>query len=168
MRNLYDVYKAIQADEGDHVTAMKACLDPNIRLVSPSVERRLVTAAALFATLGLLVNGGGSPSDVGIDTSAIENFSTEGIAETAVSGLAALLSQIMGGTSTDTVEGVEGAVEATELFLERASAEKALSLVVGGLTWLFGTSILTNSAKDDSSGSVEDCEDDSTKEEGTT
>ena len=62
-----NVFKAIQADEGDHVSAMKACLDPSVAIKSPSIERRLVTAATLMSALGLVVNGGLLPSDVGVD-----------------------------------------------------------------------------------------------------
>ena len=52
MRTLYDVFHAIRSDEGDHVGTMKACLDPKVAVLSPSLERRFVTGAALAAAIG--------------------------------------------------------------------------------------------------------------------
>ena len=49
MQSLYDVFKAIQADEGDHVTTMEACLDPDVAVQSPSLEQKVLTAAALVS-----------------------------------------------------------------------------------------------------------------------
>jgi len=49
MRNLHDVFTAIAEDEGDHVSTMNACLDPQANLQSPSLERRAVSGIALVA-----------------------------------------------------------------------------------------------------------------------
>lgn len=166
MRNLHDVYKAIQADEGDHVTAMKACLDPSVSLISPSIERRLLTAAAVVSTIGLLVNGVGSPTDVGVDSSAMEGLASDGIIETAVSGLAAAISQVFGGTTSEAVDGAEGAIEGAELFFESASLEKTISAIVGGVAWVLGTSSLTKGTKG-GSGTENRDGDDPTEEDST-
>jgi hypothetical protein len=64
MQNMYDVFTAIRADEGDHVSAMEACLDPDVSLRSPSVERRVITGMAavalasyFLATTGMVDSG---------------------------------------------------------------------------------------------------------------
>mmetsp|Transcript_31529 Transcript_31529/g.76398 ORF Transcript_31529/g.76398 Transcript_31529/m.76398 type:complete len:572 (-) Transcript_31529:217-1932(-) len=152
MRNLHDVYKAIQADEGDHVTAMKACLDPSVSLISPSLERRLVTASALVATVGLLLISGGdvNPDDIAVDASTMETFAGDGIVETVLSGLAAVSSQLMGDNSPEAVAGAESAVEGTELFLQASSIEKMVSAVAAGLASFFGISTLTRKREEDS------------------
>jgi hypothetical protein len=49
MQSLYDVFAAISADEGDHVSAMGACLDTNATLQSPSIERRILVGVAALA-----------------------------------------------------------------------------------------------------------------------
>mmetsp|Transcript_31531 Transcript_31531/g.76409 ORF Transcript_31531/g.76409 Transcript_31531/m.76409 type:complete len:181 (-) Transcript_31531:217-759(-) len=152
MRNLHDVYKAIQADEGDHVTAMKACLDPSVSLVSPSLERRLVTASALVATVGLLLISGGdvNPDDIAADASTVETFAGDGIVEIVLSGFAAVSSQLMGDNSPEAVAGAESAVEGTELFLQASSIEKMVSAVAAGLASFFGISTLTRKREEDS------------------
>jgi hypothetical protein len=162
MRNLHDVYKAIQADEGDHVTAMKACLDPSVSLVSPSLERRLITASALVATVGLLLMTGGdvNPDDIAVDASTMETFASDGIVETVLSGLAAISSQMMGDNSPEAVAGAEGAVEGTELFLQAWSIEKIASGVAGGLASVFGISTLTRNWEEESLVDDDDEEDD--------
>lgn len=54
MRNLHDVFRAIAEDEGDHVSTMNACLDPQANLQSPSLERRAVSGIALVAAAAYL------------------------------------------------------------------------------------------------------------------
>ena len=169
MRNLQDVYKAIQADEGDHVTAMKACLDPSVSLISPSLERRLITASALVATVGLLLMSGVdvNPDDIAVDASTMETFASDGIVETVLSGLAAISSQMMGDNSPEAVAGAESAVEGTELFLQASALEKIVSGVAGGLASVFGISTLTRNREkerleedDDDEAEAEDNDDD--------
>jgi len=58
MQSLFDVFKAIQADEMDHVGTMQACLDPEIAVNSPSIERKILTGAALLASVGYFINIG--------------------------------------------------------------------------------------------------------------
>lgn len=58
MQSLYDVFKAIQADEGDHVGTMKACLDPDIAVQSPSLEQKVLYGAALVSA-GVLATSTG-------------------------------------------------------------------------------------------------------------
>lgn len=54
MRTLYDVFLAIRADEGDHVSTMKSCLDPAEPVLSPGLETRVLTGVALAASVGYL------------------------------------------------------------------------------------------------------------------
>jgi len=58
MRSLYDVFCAIQCDEADHVCTMKACLDPEVSVLSPSLEKKLLTGVALGATVGYFLSTG--------------------------------------------------------------------------------------------------------------
>jgi hypothetical protein len=52
MSSLYDVFCAIRADEGDHVSTMHACLDPESIIKSPSREKRVLAGLALAAAIG--------------------------------------------------------------------------------------------------------------------
>jgi len=58
MKSLYDVFKAIQADEGDHVKTMVACLDPDIAVQSPSLEQKVLLGAALMSSAALAASTG--------------------------------------------------------------------------------------------------------------
>jgi hypothetical protein len=112
MRSLVDVFKAIQADEVDHAATMKACLDPNVALVSPSIERRVFTGLALLAAVGLAASGDGSmfPTDIAVDSSAAEGFAAGTSAvEAFVAGAAAIASQALEGASFNDLDLEEGA-----------------------------------------------------------
>lgn len=69
MRSLFDVFTAIQADEMDHVGTMQACLDPNIAVNSPSIEKKILAGAALLASVSYFINTGD------IDLSAMDGLS---------------------------------------------------------------------------------------------
>lgn len=58
MKSLYDVFTAIKADEGDHVSTMKACLDPEVAVQSPSTEKRLLVGGAFVAAISYMVTTG--------------------------------------------------------------------------------------------------------------
>jgi ubiquinol oxidase len=58
MQSLYDVFDAIKADEGDHVGTMKACLDPNVAVQSPSLEQKVLIGASLVFASALAVQTG--------------------------------------------------------------------------------------------------------------
>ena len=79
MKSLYDTFTAIRADEGDHVSTMKACLDPSAGLRSASLEVRLLYAAALTA-LATTVMGPGS-LDVLQDTLGDGGTGLSGVSE---------------------------------------------------------------------------------------
>jgi len=55
MNSLYDVFNAIRNDEGDHVGTMQGCLDPKVAVLSPSLETKALTAAALVSSVGYLL-----------------------------------------------------------------------------------------------------------------
>ena len=55
MGSLYDVFVAIRADEGGHVTTMKSCLDQNVTVLLPSLEKNVLLATAGYF-LGTGVN----------------------------------------------------------------------------------------------------------------
>lgn len=58
MQSLYDVFTAIRNDEGDHVGTMKACLDPDVAVKSPSLEQKVLSGAALVFASALAVQNG--------------------------------------------------------------------------------------------------------------
>jgi len=112
MQSLYDVFKAIQADEADHVGTMQACLDPNASLRSPSIEKRILFGIALVASAGFLLSTGEgaettrlgemlSSTDIGGDSLGVE-----GIAEALAAGVAGLTK-----VGTDLLEKSGGAAE---------------------------------------------------------
>jgi len=72
MQSLFDVFKAIQADEMDHVGTMQACLDPDVAVNSPSIERKILTGAALVASVGYFINIGAIPTT---DISSMDGLS---------------------------------------------------------------------------------------------
>lgn len=107
MRSLYDVFSAIRADEGDHVSTMKACLDPNVAVASPSLEKKILTGVALAAAVGYFVSTGdfADPSDVG---DMVDGISSATEAGSAVDDIGATL-----------IEGLIGGVAAfSRQFLE--------------------------------------------------
>ena len=57
MRSLYDVFKAIRADETDHVHTMQACLDEHSVLVSPSLEKKLLVGTGIVAAAAAMISG---------------------------------------------------------------------------------------------------------------
>ena len=63
MESLYDVFSAIRDDEGDHVSTMEACLDPNVAKLSPSLEKKFLTGIAAAVAVAVFLNTG---ADIGI------------------------------------------------------------------------------------------------------
>jgi len=57
MTSLYKVFEAIRNDEGEHVSTMKSCLDPQVAVLSPSIERSVFVGAAVLASIGLIASG---------------------------------------------------------------------------------------------------------------
>lgn len=103
MNSLHDVFTAICADEGDHVSAMAACLDTEANLRSPSIERKILTGIAAFAVASFILSSSGildaslldSASDVVSDAaiSATGDFSLVELAAAAMAGIAQMFSQ---------------------------------------------------------------------------
>eukprot|EP00559_Dactyliosolen_fragilissimus_P002017 CAMPEP_0184868694 /NCGR_PEP_ID=MMETSP0580-20130426/31408_1 /TAXON_ID=1118495 /ORGANISM="Dactyliosolen fragilissimus" /LENGTH=255 /DNA_ID=CAMNT_0027369749 /DNA_START=869 /DNA_END=1636 /DNA_ORIENTATION=+ len=58
MNTLYDVFEAIRSDEGDHVSTMKACQDPMVPVISPSLENRVLVGASVAVAIGYLLGSG--------------------------------------------------------------------------------------------------------------
>ena len=123
MRSLYEVFSAIRADEGDHVSTMKACLDPNTAVLSPSLEKRVLIGVAVAATLGYFTSTGGL-IDIGSISDVTESFGNAG---TELSDLADVASEVKEGvddtTVADTVaDGILGGIVA--LLNDLKSGEK--------------------------------------------
>jgi ubiquinol oxidase len=113
MTSLHDVFSAIKADEGDHVSTMVACIDPKVPVGSASLERRLLAGVALAAAVSYMVASGDDTATLDIDPvlAAADQIgdsmeSTEGIMgslEALTPGGLALL---------DILDGLKTAVEA--------------------------------------------------------
>lgn len=122
MKSLYDVFRAIQADEADHVKTMQACLDPEANLRSPSMEKKILTGVALLGVVSLILSSGGggeftdlATSDSLVDSSAIAggDASATALVEAALAGASGMAQQLaqdeeeggLLGLGTDLVEG---------------------------------------------------------------
>jgi hypothetical protein len=109
MSSLYDVFCAIRADEGDHVSTMQACLDPEATLRSPSLEKRVLAGLALAAALGYLVSTGDfvdvtDYADVAGDAVLEDGSTATGIVESLLAGIASFTQQVSGdGVDVDAV-----------------------------------------------------------------
>ena len=58
MQSLFDVFSAIKADEGDHVGTMKSCLDPEVAVKSPALEKKVLVGAALVSAFTYFISTG--------------------------------------------------------------------------------------------------------------
>jgi hypothetical protein len=108
MQSLFDVFAAIAADEGDHASAMSACLDIKATLHSPSVERRLLVgvAAVAVATYLLSTSGVFDPSLIDSADTAV-SVTTDSAVVTEVAAAAAGLM----GWAEEMVKEDEGNIE---------------------------------------------------------
>lgn len=113
MNNLYDVFAAIRADEGDHVETMKACLDPNVPLLSPSLENRVLTGLALTAAVGYFVSSGGLEGAT--SSEVFDGAMADPIIDSVLAGAAAIFGGAnMAEEATDAAE-VEGLIQSGAL-----------------------------------------------------
>jgi hypothetical protein len=101
MSSLYDVFCAIRADEGDHVSTMQACLDPEATLRSPSLEKRVLAGLALAAAVAYLVSTGDfvdltDVADVAGDAALEDGSAATGIVESLLAGMAGFAQQLTG------------------------------------------------------------------------
>ena len=141
MKSLYDVFAAIRDDESDHVSTMEACMDPTVANLSPSLERKALTAVAAAVAISLFLNTGvdsGMTKDIidtidadGIDFAATETI-TSGLADAAIAGMAGILSNL-GQDSEDSI-GLAGLFaslgqEAEEGLLEEGAILSLRSLL---------------------------------------
>lgn len=129
MQSLFDVFTAICADEGDHVSTMAACSDPAANLRSPSLERRILTGVAVFAVSSYLLTTTGI-LDAGIlDSASDAALATADttLAELAAAGMAGFVERIMNdeesrAVGADLLEGGDGAAAVLEQ-LQRLAAQ---------------------------------------------
>jgi hypothetical protein len=120
MKNLYDVFRAIRADEADHVSTMKACLDDNVLLISPSLEKKVLIGTGIVSAAAALLSSGdfeGTSDIFSINPSAIAVGGVLGSElDALLDGAGAVISQWFGGGSDVAVKAQEiaGSVEAIE------------------------------------------------------
>jgi ubiquinol oxidase len=110
MKSLYDVFHAIRLDEGDHVGTMKACLDPEVAVISPSLETRFLTGVALSAAVGYFLTTG--------DFTEISPEIAEGLDDSipAVDSLFGGVASMLQGLKVVEEEGAEALIEEESLF----------------------------------------------------
>ncbi|KAG7364271.1 alternative oxidase-domain containing protein [Nitzschia inconspicua] len=134
MRNLYDVFRAIRADEADHVSTMKACLDENVVLLSPSLERKILIGTGIVAAAATL-------------------FTTDAL----LAGASAVISQVFGGGSdalmeaqevAESVEAIEDSGVVTQFLSEGFAAGVLASTLMSGQKAVNSTAIVTSKEKD--------------------
>jgi len=124
MRSLYDVFVAIRADEGDHVTTMKSCLDPTVAVLSPSLEKKVLLAAAFAATAGYVLGTG---------LNSIEDISNIAAVDDVELADAALFDGALGGLAAffNGLRGLDGEGEGRMLLDNRLSeARKTLEPII--------------------------------------
>ena len=95
MQSLFDVFAAIAADEGDHVSAMSACLDTKATFYSPSAERRILVGV-VAATLATYLLSTGGVFDASFVDSADTTVSAVASDSAVVTEVAAAVAGIMG------------------------------------------------------------------------
>lgn len=167
MRNLYDVFQAIQADEGDHVSTMQSCLDEKVALLSPSIEKRVLFGAGIAAAASAILSGGDISETTNLlslnaDDLAIDSLS--GIEFDAIlAGAAALIAQIFSGNSDAIVEASEMAGS-----MEAMKDGGVLAQILGeGFAAGFLASKLFSSKKEKKSDEEQSDEEDETKQDDT-
>lgn len=116
MRSMYDTFEAIRQDEGDHVSTMHACLDPNATLRSVSMERKILYGTAL-AALAAAVVGSGS-FDMLQDTTL-----TDGAAVTEGSSAISTAVEAIVGAAAGLSSFGESLMEDTEIVQQTAGTE---------------------------------------------
>lgn len=126
MKSLYDVFSAIRADEGDHVGTMKACLDPNIPVLSPALETRVLTGFALAAIVGYFISTGNTPEGLN-PTELLEGVDDTVITETVLDGIIGGAAALFGG-----MKSLENEVE-TAAEIENGLASGGLNAILNSL-----------------------------------
>jgi len=127
MKSLYDVFSAIRADEGDHVGTMKACLDPNIPVLSPALETRVLTGFALAAIAGYIASTGNAPEGLN-PTELLEGLDDTAIADTILDGIIGGAAALFGG-----MKSLENDVETAAEIESGIAAGGGLSVVLNTL-----------------------------------
>jgi hypothetical protein len=91
MSSLFDVFCAIRDDEGDHVSTMHACLDPQATLRSPSKEKRVLAGIAFAAAVGFYLSTGD-----GVDITDVVDATGDAVLEdgSAATGIDTFLAAI--------------------------------------------------------------------------
>jgi len=91
------------------VGTMKACLDPNIPVLSPALETRVLTGFALAAIVGYVISTGISPEGLN-PSEIIEGLDDTVVSDTILDGILGGAAALFGGSKL-TQNEVETAVE---------------------------------------------------------
>lgn len=134
LKSLYDVFCAIREDEGDHVKTMTACMDPTVAVQSPSLERRVLTGAALTAAAAYVL-GAGDFSNLVDEASTVDAASVEqgleagsGLIDTLSSQTADFVQKVF----SDEFFGLFGVVDAESTLFEKLFNIDPAAIEAGG------------------------------------
>jgi hypothetical protein len=119
MRSLYDVFRAVQADECDHVSTMQSCLDENQAIVSPSLEKRVLMGTGIITAAAGLLYGGDFADTTNLSFLDVDGLAFDGVSaelDAILAGAIALISQLFRADSDALIEAgeVAGSVEAVK------------------------------------------------------
>ncbi len=93
---MYEVFVAIRDDDGGHVTTMKSCLDQNVTVLLPSLEKSVLLATAFAATAGYFLGTGVNTVDDMSNIAAVDDIELvdEAIFEGLIGGVGILLNGV--------------------------------------------------------------------------
>lgn len=139
MRNLYDVFRAIRADETDHVSTMKACLDENVVLLSPSLEKKVLIGAGIVAATAVLFASGDmsgssdllsfNPADLALDGSS--SFEIDAL----LAGAGTVVTQLFGSGSEAGLDAQEVAALEEGGFVAQFLSEGFVAGLLAAKVW---------------------------------
>lgn len=118
---LYDVFRNICEDEGEHVATMAACQDPDVLVRSPNTEAAIFASASVAAVIAAYLSGSGAVEG-GLPLDFIRGLDMD-----------SLLEGILGGAALS--ETVAESVEAAPLEAEGVLVE--LFKVLNAIKFLF-------------------------------
>jgi len=138
MKSLYDVFSAIRADEGDHVGTMKACLDPNIAVNSPSMERTILTGVALAAAASYVLGTGdlSEVDGVGDMVDSMRGLLEGSTDDATASAVNSFFDSIFGTGGTDAAAAAAAGVAANQAATGEEGAEGAVDGILANLDFL--------------------------------
>lgn len=105
--SLYDVFNQIKQDEGDHVSTMQACLDPDVVVMSPSLERKFFLGFAVLASIGAVLSSSVDLNDMTSLYDEVSTFIEDGVVNPLTDSPEELAAAFSSQTDALLIEGTE-------------------------------------------------------------